>query len=127
MENKNFRKLLAAATQLKKNCDPEVAAQANELCDWFARAHAVELGATNKLGFSDFVLTDFNQHLLLAGIYSGKICEIGGAGNSFAKKMPGFEFEYLSLFPEKRAPNVLVADVTQCDHLPDASYDAVFL
>ena len=69
---------------------------------------------------------DFTKYLLGAGIKTGKICEIGGPYNSFAQYMPDYEFEYISLYPDKNFNNIVVADASDCDYIPDEKYDAIF-
>ena len=80
---------------------------------------------TNKK-FSSYLLQDFRKHLNENGIQSGNIAEIGGRLNSFASYMPEFDFTFLSLYPGKNDDQMVVADITQCDYIPDNSFDAVY-
>lgn len=98
---------------------------AQKLYNWLQAAFDAERGELNKLGFRTYLLQDFKKHLVQAGIHEGTICEIGGPHNSFAKNMPEYDFEFLSLYPDS-AGKVLVADATQCDYIEGERYDAIF-
>ena len=92
----------------------------------FESALEQERGESGKLGFREYLRRDFQATLLANGITSGTICEIGGPHNSFASDMPEYDFKYLSLYPDAQFDNVIVVDATQCDHVEDAQFDAVF-
>lgn len=77
--------------------------------------------------FRLLVRDDFEKFLIENGIgENSRVCEIGGPYNSFADLMPGYQFEYLSLFPAKGINNIMVADATQCEHIEAERYDAIF-
>jgi SAM-dependent methyltransferase len=104
---------------------PEHAKMAQKLFNWFSKAHDIEIGDKNKIGFRDYLRNDFVKTLHKAGIKSGRICEIGGPYNSFAKQMPDYDFEFMSLYPDKHFDNIIVADATQCEQINDNTFDAV--
>lgn len=78
------------------------------------------------LGFREYLRVDLESVLHEQGIRSGRICELGGPHNSFAKNMPDFEFTFLSLYPDKGFDNILGADATNCDHLEGEQFDAIY-
>jgi len=73
-------------------------------------------------GLFDSLTRILNQE----GIKSGKIAEIGGPFNSFADRMPNYDFTFLSIYPVEGDDRVQVADITACDYIPDNTYDVVF-
>ena len=98
----------------------------NELKEWLQALRTSELRDAREGNFRDHLMDDFKASLAAAGIHEGKICEIGGPYNSFADKMPDFDFEFLSLYPDKNYDNIIVADATQCDYVPSDTYDAIY-
>jgi SAM-dependent methyltransferase len=68
----------------------------------------------------------FANTLRKLGVTSGRVGELGGPFNSFARMMPTFEFQYLSLYPVAGRSDVLVADITQCDYLEPEQFDVIF-
>lgn len=118
------KELLKLAQESHKK-SPSVETKA--LVEHFELAYSQEINLQHKSeNAREFLRLDFIKHLNEAGIKSGKICEIGGPYNSFAKQMPDFEFEYLSLYPDKKFDNIVVADATNCDYVEDEKYDAIF-
>lgn len=85
-----------------------------------------ERGPEGKMNSRDYVRDHFRQVLHDAGITSGRVAELGGPRNSFREEFPEYQFEFLSIFPDKRYPKVHVADITYCPQIPDESYDAIF-
>ena len=70
----------------------------------------------------DLICGILNDH----GIKSGNVAEIGGSGNAFMPDaLPGFDYKFLSLFAEPKLPHVIQADITNCDHIPDQSFDVI--
>ena len=97
-----------------------------ELDSWLKSFMKREVRPDGRLDFREIVRKDFARRLKESGLKSGLICEIGGPQNSFARKLPNYKFEFLSLFPVEDRDDVIVADVTQCDYVPSERYDAIF-
>lgn len=57
------------------------------------------------------------------GIHGGKLLEIGGRAHPIGTSFPSFECFHLDL--KKTAPDVIVADITNCPEVEDASFDAI--
>ena len=72
-----------------------------------------------------FLRRRFQDQLAAAGIDSGLVAELGGPKSSFSDQMPGFDFEFLSLFGLEDDPRVRVADITHCPQIESERYDAV--
>ncbi len=62
-----------------------------------------------------------------AGLAEGKLLEIGGRFNPRNQEFPGFDYTALDLkkAPGKDGVAVLAGDITNCPHLPDASFDFI--
>lgn len=103
---------------------------ANRISDLLTQMKSNTFGDPNKIGFHTYVLEDFKSVLQQAGIESGAICELGGPQKSFANLMPEFDFNFLALEPpnkkDQKAYNIMIGDITQCDHIPSGVFDAVF-
>lgn len=84
------------------------------------------LDRRQELGMKEYVRLMFKYFLRSNGFKSGLVAEIGGPKNSFAKNLPSYEFEFLSIFPVPERDDVRVADITNCPHVPSDRYDAVF-
>jgi len=125
---REIKKLIDAAIANGADDGPG-GSQITELSDWVDTLIQAETGGETgekRVGFRDWLMADFRRHMAEHGITGGKVAELGGSGNSFGAQMPEFDFSYLSLYPEAGRDNVLVADVTQCDYLPEESFDAIF-
>ena len=83
------------------------------------------LSKSGELPIRQYILEKFRQTLDLAGITSGTVLEIGGAKNTFLAQL-GLDLEFLSVFPLSEEVPHRLADITNCPHIPDNSYDAVF-
>ncbi len=90
-----------------------------------AALREAERGNGVRRKFRDYIFELFTDTLESNGIRQGVIAEVGGSKNSFLHKLPGFEARFLSMMPlpDERA---VVADITNCPHIPDASFDAIF-
>ena len=90
-----------------------------------AALRGAERGNGVRQRFRDYIFELFTDTLESNGIHSGVIAEIGGSKNSFLHKLPAFEARFLSMIPlpDERA---MVADITNCPQIPDASFDAIF-
>lgn len=84
-----------------------------------------ELGRKGKIPFRDHIFKLFVNELKKAGIKQGVIAEIGGKQNSFLNRLPQFTPKYLSIYPVKDDSSVIVADITNCPHVPSESFDAI--
>jgi SAM-dependent methyltransferase len=84
-----------------------------------------ELGEASKESFPEQLFVEFKALLASNGLTSGKIGEVGGHKNSFMHRLPEFETTYLSIFPYPD-PRYVVADITNCPHIPDNTFDAIF-
>lgn len=58
-----------------------------------------------------------------ANLTSGKMLEIGGRRKPLKEHFPSFIYEALDL--ADTGPDVVVADITNCPQIPDASYDFI--
>ena len=96
------------------------------IAEWLDALQARERRDKGAPNFRDYLRDDFVATLESQGIRSGRICEIGGPYNSFAKDLPQYEFEFPSLYPDTRHEGVIVADATQCDYVASERYDAIF-
>lgn len=95
--------------------------------DWVASLIVAENPRrADNVAFRKYQLQDFTAILAEQGIRHGRVCELGGAQNSFANDMQGFDFTFLSLYPTGKRSGVVVADATNCDHLPAEQFDAIF-
>jgi SAM-dependent methyltransferase len=84
-----------------------------------------ERGNGERVRFREFLFDLFVGTLRTNGILRGVIAEIGGSKNSFLSRLPDYEARFLSLLPATDS-RVIVADVTNCPQVPDASFDAIF-
>jgi SAM-dependent methyltransferase len=84
-----------------------------------------ELGEASKDSFPEQLFVEFKALLATNGLKSGKIGEVGGHKNSFMHRLPEFQTTYLSIFPYPD-PRYTVADITNCPHIPDNTFDAIF-
>lgn len=122
----NFRAMLTTAKQALTKKSPEDMERAlSSFVSDFKNIIAAEAGPDTEVGIKDFIRQDFERLLVANGIASGTVAEIGGPHNSFASGMPGYNFEYLSLYREKGDPRVKGADITYCPQIPDNSFDAI--
>ncbi|SHL51449.1 Methyltransferase domain-containing protein [Roseovarius litoreus] len=65
--------------------------------------------------------------LTQAGLAGGRMLEIGGRHNPRNADFPEFEYQALDLEGAPGAKiDVMAGDITQCPHIPDASYDFIF-
>lgn len=119
----DFTQLLAMA-RAAHTATPSRETQA--LVDHFDAALRAEQGAPDKMNFKHFLMQDFRRLLREHEIFTGTICELGGPANSIAAKFPKYNFRHLSLFPVQDNNRVIVGDATQCDHMEDGQFDAIF-
>ena len=96
-----------------------------ELYSWLQDLRRTECRPRGEPDFRQYLLRDFERTLADAGLNGGRVLEIGGPYNSFGKHMPDYQFSYVSLYPSRDFDNVIVGDITQADHVPDESFDAI--
>lgn len=80
----------------------------------------------SRPGRAERILQIAHKALADAGVSGGPMLEIGGRANPRDADFPAFEYSALDLKkqPGSRVP-VTVADITNCPHIPDNSYDFV--
>jgi SAM-dependent methyltransferase len=115
---------LLASARAAHNAAPTEHSEA--LVAHFEAAQAAEIGGSGKQGIRDYLRNDFHQTMKDEGIHSGLVAELGGSNNSFEAEMPDYDFQFLSLYPHAQKGKHIVADATQCDHLEDEQYDAIY-
>jgi len=84
-----------------------------------------ERGPEGKLALPDHLFQLLRTTLRQQKIRSGVIAEIGGSKNSFLHRLGKFDVKFLSIFPSDD-PKYLVADISNCPHIPSESFDVVF-
>lgn len=104
----------------------KAAADTAKTLSWVRAMRERETRTPGRANFREYLREDFQKSLHDNGVMSGTVCEIGGPYNSFEKDMPDYKFEFLSLYPDKNFDNIHVGDACHCDHIPDASFDAIY-
>jgi len=116
----------ALADRLEKCAvDPEILADVERLRQDAATLSAAERGPENKRPLPECLFDMFRRALREHGIRSGVIAEIGGSKNSLMHRLHNFEVRFLSIFPSDD-PRYLVADITNCPHISENSFDAIY-
>lgn len=123
-ESAHFDPTLIAAAVKEMADAPEGSTQA-QLRTWLSELLTNQTRAPQLTNSRHAVREAFRACLQQAGVTSGKIAELGGPHNSDAEHFPDYEFEWLSLYPEKGRDDVKVCDIGNADHIPDNSYDAI--
>jgi len=74
----------------------------------------------------EHMFSEFCDALDEHGITSGTIAELGGAKNSLMHRLTKFQVNFLSIFPSPDDPRFILADISNCPHVPDGSFDAIY-
>jgi SAM-dependent methyltransferase len=120
------RRCIALNDRLERmSADEETLAHLRSLQADVTALRNAERGRPDKLPLPEYVLARFSETLSQHRIRSGVIAEIGGSKNSLLSQLPRFEARFLSIFPSDD-PRYQIADISNCPHIPDNSFDAVF-
>lgn len=87
---------------------------------------AIEDKYLDAPGRQDRCLAVFKAAMERAKLSKGRLLEIGGRRNPLKEHFPGFDYHALDI-ADGFSPDieVIVADITKCPEIPDASYDAI--
>jgi SAM-dependent methyltransferase len=105
--------------------DQKMLQELQRLEDDVAALASAERGSEEKQPLPEFLFDLLRTKLKQSRIRGGVIAEIGGAKNSLLHRLPRFEARFLSIY-RSTEPGYIVADITNCPHVPDNSFDAVF-
>lgn len=120
--DRNWLGSVLAAEDLRELSDEDEV----RLRTWLSSFQAAEVRTDGRPDLRTLLREAFVEELHKAGIFEGRIAELGGPNNSFARDLPDYDFTFLSLYPVQDRPEVVVADITQRSDLPSESFDAIF-
>jgi SAM-dependent methyltransferase len=119
------RSLSLSAPLENANADEETLGNLRELQADLAALLSAERGPEDKVALPEYLFNLLKTTLRQQKIRTGTIAEIGGSKNSFMQKLGKYDVKFLSIFPSED-PKYLVADICNCPHIPDESFDVVF-